>query len=241
MAVQLPEPDYYTPEELAERWGISKAILFRLAREGKVTMGFITSLNFRLAVYGTWEDENGKLCEGEVPGRMYGFPRDTFLPMGGVLLESSDLRTEDCLSEGAGFIPSVMEPWPYRTFFNIEGLPRKDWFLVIPSSVKDQERYRIYYKNIVIPTYEIHRIERQHEAAEQAAADDPLNTKEKETLEGIIAAMATMIAKTAPLLRCGDKPNASQIAQAILDLNITDKSKSTIRKAISKALDHFPN
>ena len=40
MALQLPEPDYYTLKEILERWGTTETILFRLAREGKVRMGF---------------------------------------------------------------------------------------------------------------------------------------------------------------------------------------------------------
>ena len=36
MAVELPEPDYYTLAEVAERWGISEDVLLRLGAEGKI-------------------------------------------------------------------------------------------------------------------------------------------------------------------------------------------------------------
>ena len=36
MSVQLPEPDYYTIEEIKDRWSVSVDFLLRLATENKI-------------------------------------------------------------------------------------------------------------------------------------------------------------------------------------------------------------
>lgn len=38
MAIQLPEPDYYTLGELAEKWRVSQDYLLRIANEGKIKL-----------------------------------------------------------------------------------------------------------------------------------------------------------------------------------------------------------
>ncbi|EGQ60866.1 hypothetical protein GGI1_03099, partial [Acidithiobacillus sp. GGI-221] len=67
---------------------------------------------------------------------------------------------------------------------------------------------------LVIPTTEIHRIEHQHEAAEKAADDDVLGTKEKETMQAVIAAMTQFIASTTQKYKHGGHPNVDAIAGA---------------------------
>lgn len=39
MALQLPEPDFYTLAEVAERWGVSEDVLLRLGVERKIIIG----------------------------------------------------------------------------------------------------------------------------------------------------------------------------------------------------------
>ncbi|MCK9188452.1 hypothetical protein [Acidithiobacillus sp.] len=156
MAKQSLEPDYYTLEELADRWEKSEDILQRLALEGKVECFF--SL--------TEEEENMDAGWDEARGDV-------------------------------------------REYFS-----------------KKSFRFR---------ASEIHRMERQHEAVEKAAADDVLGTRERETMQAVIAAMTQVIASTAPKYKCGDRPNVDAIASTLEGI-IPDRKKRGISETISKAL-----
>jgi hypothetical protein len=98
------------------------------------------------------------------------------------------------------------------------------WILV--SDIK-----KIPFSELLISSEEVHRFEHQREAA----ADDALGTKERETMQAVIAALAQLVARSAPHFKHGDKPNASQIAEQIAPL-IPNREARTIRKCISDAL-----
>ncbi|MBE7562244.1 hypothetical protein H7F10_04570 [Acidithiobacillus sp. HP-6] len=88
---------------------------------------------------------------------------------------------------------------------------------------------------IVIPTSEIHRIEHQHEVAQKANAEDVLGTKERETMQAIIAAFADVLAEKIPQYRNGKNPNAIQIAK-LLNPRIPSRTDEGIRKTIGNAI-----
>ena len=162
MALQLPEPDFYTLAEVAERFGVSEDVLRRLALEGKIEYFFsLTEADENMD--SGWDDKWGDVRE--------------------------------------------------------------------------------YYskKSFRFHASEIHRIEHQHEAVEKAAADDVLGTKEKEKLQGIIAAMAQILASKAPGYQHGAKPNATRIADAISQTGLVDRKPETIAKEISTAWERFGN
>ena len=92
---------------------------------------------------------------------------------------------------------------------------------------------------MIIPTAEIEKIKNRNYATEKAAAEDVLGTRDKEKLQAMIAAMAQIIASKAPTYKNGDKPNAAQIAEAIVKTNLVDRKAGTIAKEISTAWDRF--
>ena len=156
MALQLPEPDFYTLAEVAERFGVSEDVLRRLALEGKVKCFFSLTEADENTDSG-WDDERGDVRE--------------------------------------------------------------------------------YYskKSFRFHASEIHRIEHQHEAVEKAAADDVLGTKEKEKLQGIIAAMAQILASKSHAYKNGDNPNAHAIAEAVVETGLVDRAVGTVQKEIGTA------
>ena len=93
--------------------------------------------------------------------------------------------------------------------------------------------------DLIIPTAEIEKIKNRNYATEKAAAEDVLGTRDKEKLQAMIAAMAQIIASKAPTYKNGDKPNAAQIAEAIVKTNLVDRKAGTIAKEISTAWDRF--
>ncbi len=218
MALQLPEPDFYTLAEVAERWGVSEDVLVRMGVEKKIIIGegYIPPVNLIdlqdllddkeiLATFlpGSWDViVDGSLQpipEGPIPKKMY----------------MRRLRSSDLLDTAA--YVKAMKGKPA-----IVGLdPRRN------------------YDDLVIPTVEIHRLEHQHKAAERAAADDVLGAKEKEKYQAMIAAMAQIIASKSPGYKHGDKPNAAQIAEAIASTGITERQPATMAKEISKAFQLF--
>lgn len=186
MAVQLPEPVFYTLAEVAERWKVSEDRLVRMGLEQQITIG----------------------------KRLGGF-----------------INRLSC-SE-----PISMHLLDFFQLSQISQLTRllKDH----PQMVRTYTETT--YDDLVIPTAEIHRIEHQHEAVEKAAADDVLGTKEKEKLQGIIAAMAQILASKAPGYQHGAKPNATRIADAISQTGLVDRKPETIAKEISTAWERFGN
>ena len=262
MAVQLPEPDYYTLAEVLKRLGISEVILFRLAREGKIRIGFDPPYPLPLSVFGSWVDDGGVEHDEEIPPEL--LARETLYTLEHteknlviverkILLHPSAVPNFEDPADlfKRDFFPRYMELWPNETIPWLKGLPN-DWYLMVPLSVQAEfsrelrtcgdlltafaaeRKCRIPVNRIVIPTSEIHRLEHQHEAAEKAAAADALGTKEKETMQAIIAAFTHLQAESAPQYRNGEKPNASQIAEKLAPL-MPGRTPQTIRKVISEA------
>ena len=263
MAVQLPEPDYYTLAEVAERWEKDIVILLRLAREGKITLGFKTpSPFFPLGICGTYRDEETGAEESVLldastvsgSGVFLPDPERNFLQIAPekLLLYPASIPNHDSLKSllGSTFNPLYMAPWPpdklpdgwffvpYEDEWVKQALGSKDESLAafLDRMPFSEGSNAITSGDIIVPTSEIHRMEHQHENAEQAAADDVLGTKDKERLQGMIAAMAQIIASKAPAYKNGDKPNAAQIADAIVNTGMVDREPETIAKEIGKVL-----
>lgn len=263
MAIQLPEPDYYTLAEVLKRWDISEVILFRLAREGKIRIGFDPPYPLPLSVFGSWVDDEGVEHDEEISPAL--LARETLYTLEHteknlviverkILLHPSavpNFEYPDGLFK-RDFFPRYMELWPNETIPWLKGLPN-DWFLMVPLSVQAEfskelgtcgdlltafaaeTKCRIPVNRIIIPASEIHRIEHQHEAAEKAAADDVLGTRERETMQTVIAAMTQLIAGTAQKYKHGERPNVDAISQALEGMT-PDRTKRGISETISRAL-----
>lgn len=261
--VELPEPDYYTLAEVLKRWDISEAILFRLAREGKIRIGFDPPFPLPLSVFGSWIDDDGDEHDEEIPSEL--LARETLFTLDHtdrnlVIVERKILLHPSAVPNFEDpahlykreFFPRYMELWPNETIPWLKGLPN-DWYLMVPLSVQAEfskelrttgdlltalaaeTKCRIPVNRIVIPTSEIHRIERQHEAAENAAKDDVLGTKEKETMQAVIAAMTQLIASAKNKYKHGDRPNVDAIATDLEGM-IPARTKRGLSDAIGKAL-----
>lgn len=79
---------------------------------------------------------------------------------------------------------------------------------------------------------------RGHQAAEETGK------RERETLLKQVGAMATLLAEKAALYRRGEKPNASQIAEAVVDLiaeipdvNSSGLGRSSIRANVTEGIN----
>ena len=108
---------------------------------------------------------------------------------------------------------------------------------VVAGSQRDIRRpIPVGLNGLIIPSTEIEKIKSRNYATQEKADDDVLGTKDKDKLQGMIAAMAQIIASKAPAYQNGDKPNAAQIADAIVKTGIVDRKAETIAKEIGKIL-----
>ncbi|MBU2804053.1 hypothetical protein HF668_02530 [Acidithiobacillus ferridurans] len=277
MAVQLPEPDFYTLDEVIERWQISRDILLRLGLEGKITIS-VSLVDAGLISVN--QDFNPRTSAGVAalfsldPADMeFGTDIYSIGDLSEIALEDipkMDIeklfekrvreREEDALRFWAAGTADLTtdsferchpleEKIIHPELCNISHYLRADGtraplpkpskpLTYFASNFMDID-FGFPFQHLVLRSEEIRRVEGRHEAAQQAAAQDILGAKEKETLEGIVASLAVLLAEKSPRLKHGTKPNAAQIAEAIRGTNLTERSPDTIRKVISKALDHF--
>lgn len=166
MAIQLPEPDFYTLAEVAKRWEVSEDMLLRLGVEKKITIGAGVIPPVNLIDITT-------LCFDEEP-------KASFLPGGWSVIVDGDMQEVD-KSEP---IPKKM----YMEILNAAGL----LYIVeyTKAKIKEPEKLRLDPRrtcdDLVIPAKEIHRIERQHENAEKAIAkaetESPIPSQAKRAL-----------------------------------------------------------
>lgn len=260
--VELPEPDYHTLEEAAERWGVSKWLLFRLRNEGKLQVA--NPRVMQVYFLDTKEDDWRALDEGEIkeiappgtevyPERSREEAEAEIETLKARFREDSEIFSSPALPpapptvfaeicylnpENIGYLdnPKCIHTFTGATFFLDENLNRIPASQPLPCGVylvPVMELYRA--DDLVIPITEIHRIERQHEAAENAAKDDVLGTKEKETLQAVIAAMTQIIASTKNKYKHGNRPNADAIATDLEGM-IPDRTKRGISETIRNAL-----
>lgn len=259
MALQLPEPDYYTIEEVAQRWGVSADYLLRLGGEGKIDLGvrinnpfyplgvlIIKGSGARLATRDElvnagelWAREK---WPGPVPDRLIIHPSG--VPKSG--------------PPSNRFCPNYMAPWlgrslpdgwvyvPYNeervkaVFAQSKNIGESAMELVATNNMYSlrfpDSPTLLYVRDIIVPIEEIHRIENRHDEAQKAAAEDVLGTKERETVHAIIAAMAEVLAEKGGL-SCyrGESVNATAIARKIAPM-ISDRKEDTIRRIIADAL-----
>jgi hypothetical protein len=250
-----------------KRWNTTETILLRLAREGKVKIGFDPPYPFPVSVFGSWIDDDGVEHVNEIPSDMLhratlctldDTSKNLIVINNKILLLPSGVPNHEQpeFHFKRVFFPLYMDLWPKETLPWLNELPH-NWFLMVPLSIQAEmnkelnlvgdlltavaaeNKCRIPIHRIVIPTSEIHRIEHQHEAAEKAAAEDVLGTKDKEKTQAIIAAMSQIIATAAPGYKHGDRPNAARIAEKIEETGLVDRKKETIAKEISAAWARF--
>ena len=240
MALQLPEPDYYTLAEVAKKWERSEDVLLRLGAERKVEM-CIRPADEIAAL--TIKRKGGPLTLREAIDMNYmAFPDDEEFED----IESWYDNVEYFHSEYLLWVDifSLMQLRDgietadvYSIFpLNSDKMYPKgcEWLTHVYFKVSSLTPLRISKNDLLIRSAEIHRIEDQHESAEKAAADDVLGTKEKETMQAIIAAFTHLQAESAPQYRNGEKPNASRIAEKLAPL-MPGRTPQTIRKVISEA------
>lgn len=258
MAIQIPEPDYYTLAEVAERWDKSEDVLFRLGVERKLILAWPIAVGLSLyhdsgvRIKSPWEEIEGfeNMARLQIWKRGgTGDDRDDIMPHGLALLDNRSIGPRAAISDGMILHPCfdcidvtldpIEESSRIGEAANNLPLPGYSYRLRAVAPYHFRACIPIYISELVIPTAEIHRIEHQHEAAEQAADDDILGTKDKEKYQGMIAAMAQIIASKAPGYKHGDKPNAAQIAEAIASTGITERQPATMAKEISKATQLF--
>ena len=276
MAMQTPEPEYYTLAEVAERWGKSEDFLLRLIKEGKL----LAALPVRFAVSVRAEDHDletlsedeikrilpeGVFISPEITQEQYYKERterevkykmiaaehgddwadrikrhDDLFPLplpsnAKVIIDGIGYLLPDCLCEPDDKDPEKHPAWfsGASHFCGLEGkTPGVRWDR---NYYLDDLETTFTTDAIVIPTSEIHRIEHQREAAEQATADDVLGTRERETMQAVIAAMAQFIAGTATKYKRNERPNVDAISEA-LKATIPNRTKRGISETISRAL-----
>lgn len=246
MSIQLPEPEYYTLAEVAKRWEVSEDVLLRLGAENRVLMGYPLLYEIAYVVRPTQrEDRIG--FEGlspemlraigiepdDIEGADKGYDNIVRFSVGGVAacnweigIAIANRRDSFRLNFITGFTlcrasDSATTPAPTLPYAHHYALCR--------------EVLTVSFTDLVIPTTEIHRIEHQRETAEKAAANDVLGTKEKETMQAVIAAMTQLIASTTQKYKHGDRPNVDAIAGA-LEEAIPDRTKRGVSETINKAL-----
>lgn len=228
--MKLPEPDYYTLSEAAERWGSTIDTLLRLGIEEKLHIGVATDL---ISTHVICFDENDQeKIRSITDEEMKAFGLDS-LPM----IRHGAYIGVECLSKirksGSCLLLDVLPIDPNERV----PLPPGCHLYVNHSFDNNHGYLHKYSKNdLIIPKNEIHRIDHLHETAQRAVDIDVLGTKEREKLQAIIAAMAEVLANTAPRLKNGSNPNAQGIAAKIAEM-IPDRQVDTIRKAISEAIN----
>ncbi|MBN6741264.1 hypothetical protein JKG47_12100 [Acidithiobacillus sp. MC6.1] len=240
MAVQLPEPDYYTLEEVAQRWGMNQDQLLRLGMEEKINIAFEVRNAMSLLSLNSGADSHLLVEVAQLLGLPDGSPPEsecvTSVRFDGIahlhpsalrgllLLKGPSIHAVDVLLTGV----SLYDPKRASQSKKLIKIPRQLTLLLLNDAPLSKDK-------LIILTDEITRIERQHEVASQAHAEEALNTKEKEKLQAIIAAMAQIVAERAPAYKRGDAPNASQIADLICQTGLVDRKQETIAKEISNA------
>ena len=246
MDIQVPEPEYYTLAEVAERWEVSGDVLLRLGAEKKLIFAWPVLSGFRIChdflggCLRTAEEVEQlfpSLRPGQLLFRVNPEAKAIEIVMGGLAyLKSYSLRPFSRLHNGvifsAGFsrVSHFINNEQGEHYMTMMGeLPP------LPAPYHFSACIPVRTSHLVIPTSEIHRIEHQREAAQKAADDDILGTTERETMQAVIAAMAQFIADSAPKYQNGKNPNALQIAK-LLDPMIPNRTDEGIRKTIGNAI-----
>lgn len=146
MALQLPEPDYYTLAEVLKRWDITEAVLFRLAREGKISIGFIPPYSFPVTVFDSCIDDDGNIQTWEIQtedlgrGTLYTLSdtsENIIFCNGPILLLPDGVPNLErpCDHLKRDFFPLEMQLWPYKTIPWLKSFP-ESWFLMVPVSAQ---------------------------------------------------------------------------------------------------------
>lgn len=234
MAVELPEPDYYTIAEVAERWGVSQDYLLRLGREGKLVF-CAHSMGNEMSLFSKWledPDSENAVFHGFFPMRKitdkeaieFGLYRSNSIFRGlfkvcsGSIAEIMELgQSEIC--DITLVAESVFDP-AFPSGLTTETTLPDDWVYLFDPLVT------VTISDLLIPISEIRRIENRHQEAQQAAAEDVLGAKSSNLLLTIINALCDQ-AGIDPRAR-----NATSEIVRLLDLQGTPASDRAVREHI---------
>lgn len=229
--VELPEPDYYTLEEVAQRWGTSEDVLLRLGAENKIKYGyhaddpFEAELRyvptprkpFRFPLFSISQQEAEAL----------GWPSTKAIISGLFYLDSYMIKR--FVYEGEAQYLGVIRFYGKPAAFIEPNGPRV--YIIPPGTHLVAIQQLVRKSDIVIPTTEIHRIEHQHEIAKQAAADDVLGGSAINSRRILLTMIGALCSKAAidPRGR-----GATTEIKRLLELQGTPASEHTIRDAIKE-------
>ena len=257
MSVQLPEPDYYTIEEVKDRWSVSVDFLLRLATENKIEICARLQTPLKTIVLDRCDNtlltyeravELGLLHapeseDGKIERKLWD---STWYMMAGTTFKLSRVEALHLLDGGKEVVPDHLIP---RSLTGHDDLP--EWvddliftgfsgferatFLGIFSWKRDVDNGmllpRVTKDDLVILSEEIRRIETLHLAAEQAVAKDVLGGKAVTSRRILLSVINALC------IKAGIDPkgrSATSEIMTLLDLQGTPASEHTIRDAMKE-------
>ena len=257
MSVQLPEPDYYTVEEVIDRWSVSIDFLLRLATENKIEICARLQTPLKTIVLDKLDNtlltyeravELGLLHasdseDGKIERKLWD---STWYMMAGTTFKLSRVEALHLLDGEKEVVPDHLI---LRSLTGYDDLP--EWvggliftgfsgferatFLGIFSWKRDVDNGmllpRVTKDDLVILSEEIRRIETLHLAAEQAVAKDVLGGK------AVTSRRILLSVVNALCIKAGIDPkgrSATSEIMTLLDLQGTPASEHTIRDAMKE-------
>jgi hypothetical protein len=170
MAVQLPEPDYYTLAEVAERWEVSEDVLLRLGAENKIKYGYYTEhfieaqlrftpspdRSFRHPLFHILQEEAEAFGWASPMASVRGLFSLSSYAIKRIIYDDKPQHLGPIIFYGE--ISVIIKPDGPR----VDSLP--------PGTHLVANQHPIHKSDLVIPTAEIHRIERKQQKTDQAIA-----------------------------------------------------------------------
>ncbi|MBU2766038.1 hypothetical protein HAP94_07480 [Acidithiobacillus ferrivorans] len=251
MALQLPEPEYYTLAEVAERWEVSGDVLLRLGAEKKLIFAWPVLSGFRIChdflggCLRTAEEVEQlfpSLRPGQLLFRVDPEAKAIEILMGGLAyLNSYSLRPSSILHNGAIFSASFSR---VSHFINNEqgehymtimgGLPP------LPAPYHFSACIPVRTSRLVIPTTEIHRLERKQEKVDQAIAkaeaESPIPSQSKRALNTRAKVIGALV--QSHNINLADK-GATSALNAKLELQGVALDRDTVKKILDEAREQI--
>lgn len=289
MAIQIPEPDYYTLAEVAERWGVSEDYLLRIADEDKIKLaiklpfyiaaslehadfpspktcddferlfpGYAEKFRYTIITGKAQIEEHLQSPSGENEWRLF-YPDDDVVTLEEHLMEQDwwplfyidvcgygiistpfllDRRIEDnaidhvTFSEVTHFVSG--EPWPiHGSDCRLPPISESGWTF-------NTEINQVSISELLIPTSEIHRIERQQEKADQAIAkaeaESPIPSQSKRALNTRAKVIGALVQSHKINL---DDRGAVSAVMTKLDLQGVALDSDTVRTILKEAKEQI--
>jgi hypothetical protein len=269
MAVQSDDVDYYRIETVIKWQNVSYADLLERGHNGEISIGINTLYANQIAIFRAVDGVDCEISYDEIQRSGVNSPSDIrsggrkllVYPLDIPLLDTPRLLpTRMGYADGDRVYPATKPFYPLRFLpWPPDELP-DGWYYMPPKHLQSTGPNRterlsdlldgtilkkpipVRLNELIVPATEISRIKSQHKATQKAAFDD---SSPKEMQQAMIAAMATIIAKKVPgkRFRRGESldsaPNATQIAQAIIEEGVICRDPVTIAKEISIALKNW--